>query len=376
MKPLRRLMTSLAAAAVALGWLIGTAHPGTSSAADRAGDAPLLPVYPEVRPDVALHFPADHGAHPEFRSEWWYITGWLDAGNGRALGFQVTFFRFRPAVDQRNPSAFAAKQVLFAHAALSDPSVKRLLHDQRAARAGFGRAEAATSDTDVVLDDWMLKRSADDVYHAKVGGKEFTLDLSFKATQPIMLEGEDGFSRKGPLPGQASHYYSVPHLEVSGSVHRGAGLLKVTGTAWLDREWSSSYLDPRAVGWDWVGLNLDDGGALMVFRIRDAAGQAVWAGGSLREGNGMLHRFQPDDIRFEKMRLWHSPRTDASYPVEQAVSVRLPSGLRQWRLVPLFDDQELDSRTGGGPVYWEGAVRSEGGRGYLELTGYFQPLKL
>jgi predicted secreted hydrolase len=168
----------------------------------------------------------------------------------------------------------------------------------------------------------------------------------------------------------------VPHLEALGTVRRGAEALKVTGTAWLDREWSSTYLDPRAVGWDWVGLNLDDGGALMLFRIRDAAGEAVWAGGSLREGNGTLHRFQPDDVRFEKARQWRSPRTQTNYPVEQVVSVRLPSGERQWRLSPLFDDQELDSRAGGGPVYWEGAVRTEGGRGYLELTGYFQPLKM
>ncbi|HYM18200.1 MAG TPA: lipocalin-like domain-containing protein [Micropepsaceae bacterium] len=369
----------LSAATFALGvlYLIGAAHSQTaSSRAGAQGNSPVLPAYREVRPGVALQFPADHGAHPEFRSEWWYITGWLDTGKDRALGFQVTFFRFRPAIDQRNPSAFAPKQILFAHAALSDPKVGRLLHDQRASRAGFGRAEAATQDADIVLDDWTLKRGADDIYHAKVGGKEFSLDLSFKPTQAILLEGDDGFSRKGPFSNEASHYYSEPHLEVSGTVKRGAESLKVTGTAWLDREWSSTYLDPRAVGWDWVGLNLDDGGALMVFRIRDAAGDAFWAGGSLREGDGALHRLQPDDIRFEKKREWRSPRTGAIYPVEQTLSVHLPAGERQWRLSPLFDDQELDSRIGGGPVYWEGAVRTQGGRGYLELTGYFQPLKM
>jgi predicted secreted hydrolase len=348
----------------------------TSSASDNTFDAPVLPNYREVRPDVTLQFPADHGAHPEFRSEWWYITGWLDAGNGRFLGFQITFFRFRPSVDQRNPSAFAAKQILFAHAAISDPALGKLLHDQRAAREGFGRAEAETGDAAVALEDWTLKRGADDVFHASVGGKEFALDLSFTPTQPILLEGENGFSRKGPLADEASHYYSLPHLAVSGGVRRGNETLKVTGTAWLDREWSSTYLDPHAVGWDWVGLNLDDGAALMVFRIRDQAGQALWAGGSLRERDGTLYRFRPGDIRFEAVRQWRSPRTNADYPVERVVTVRLPSGERQWRLTPLFDDQELDSRLGGGPVYWEGAVRTQAGRGYLELTGYFQPLKM
>jgi predicted secreted hydrolase len=123
-----------------------------------AADTPLLPEYPAVTPGATMQFPRDHGAHPDFRSEWWYVTGWINGDDGKPLGFQITFFRTRPSVDQKNPSAFAVKQVLFAHAALSDPSVGHLLHDQRAARAGLGLAEASTSDADVVLDDWSLKR--------------------------------------------------------------------------------------------------------------------------------------------------------------------------------------------------------------------------
>ena len=342
----------------------------------RAADAPALPAYPEVRPDVVLHFPADHGAHPAFRTEWWYITGWLDTQDGHQLGFQVTFFRMRPAADESNPSAFAAKQILFAHAALSDPGIGHLLHDQRVARAGFGLAEASAADMDVVLDDWSLKRDADNRMHTKVGGKDFSLDLNFASTQPVMLQGENGFSRKGPQPTQASHYYSLPHLTVSGTVMRGGKPMPVKGTAWLDREWSSSYLDPNAVGWDWVGLNLDDGGAVMAFQIRDAMGRALWAGGSFRAAGGELTRFAPQDVSFTTERRWHSPRTDTDYPVERVLSVRLAAGSRQWRITPLFDDQELDSRGAGGPVYWEGAARIPGGRGYLELTGYFKPLKM
>ena len=183
-----------------------------SPAATQPKSAVRLPVFPAVEPGAPLRFPADHGAHPDFRTEWWYVTGWLDAGDGQQIGFQVTFFRSRPSIDQRNPSAFAPKQILFAHAALSDPKLGKLLHDQRAARAGFGLAEAATGDADIVIDDWRFHRTADGRFKAKAGGKAFMLDLNFAPTQPILLQGEGGYSRKGPRPSQASHYYSIPQL--------------------------------------------------------------------------------------------------------------------------------------------------------------------
>jgi predicted secreted hydrolase len=336
-----------------------------------------LPAYPAVRPGRAFVFPADHGAHPQFRTEWWYVTGWLKAADGADLGFQATFFRTRPAVDQANPSAFAARQVIFAHAALSDPARGRLVHDQRVARAGFGLAQAKTGDADVVLDDWRLWRSAaDDVFHVRVPAGAFALDLDFAPTQPPLAQGEGGYSRKGPQPEQASYYYSLPHLKVSGVVRRGVRGVRVTGEAWMDREWSSSMLAGGAVGWDWTGINLDDGAALMAFQIRDRQGRAMWAGGALRDAHGAVARFAPGQVSFTALRRWRSPRTGAVYPVEQAVAVRAGRTWRRWRLVPLFDDQELDSRAAGGPVYWEGAVTTAGGRGYLELTGYVQPLKL
>lgn len=334
------------------------------------------PRFAAVIPGVPLRFPADHGTHPEFRTEWWYVTGWLQGADGRPVGFQVTFFRSRPETDQSNPSAFAPRQILFAHAALSDPKVGRLLHDQRAARAGFGLAEASTADTDIVLDDWSLKRAPDGRFLTRTPGKDFTLNLAFTPTQPVLAQGQGGYSRKGPQPAQASHYYSLPHLSVSGTVTRDGRRETVTGRAWLDREWSSTLLDPKAVGWDWVGLNLDDGGALMAFEVRGADGRALWAGGSLRAADGRVTQFRPGDVSFATRRRWRSPRTGASYPVARDLTVRLPAGARRFTLTPLFDDQELDSRAGGGPVYWEGAVTTQGGRGYLELTGYVAPLKL
>ena len=221
----------------------------------------------------------------------------------------------------------------------------------------------------------LLKRAADDRIVTKVAGKDFALDLAFAPTQPILLQGEKGFSKKGPRPEQASHYYSLPHLQVSGSVQRGNRTVEVKGAAWLDREWSSAYLDPGAVGWDWVGFNFDDGASLMAFQIRGEDGTALWAGGTYRDAQGSATTFQPGDVRFTTKRTWSSPRTGATYPVERGLTVRLPTGSRQWTLTPVFDDQELDSRPAG-PVYWEGLVQTEDGRGYLELTGYLRPLKL
>lgn len=333
--------------------------------------------YAVVQPGVPLRFPADHGAHPAFRTEWWYLTGWLEGAGASPTGFQITFFRTRTAANPRNPSRFSPRQILFAHAALSDPAVGRLLHDQRAARAGFGLAEAAVGEADILIDDWRLRRLPDGRFLARAGGKAFGLDLSFRPTQPVLAQGEAGFSRKGPKPAQASYYYSLPHLAVAGSIRHRGRTGPVTGIAWMDREWSSTLLDPRAVGWDWTGLNLDDGGSIMAFQVRDARGQALWAGGSMRAVDGAVATFGPDEVSFAVERRWRSPRTGAVYPVQQTLTIRRPAGAPvRLRLKPLFDDQELDSRPGGGPVYWEGAVRAGGARGYLELTGYARPLAL
>lgn len=334
------------------------------------------PAYPPVVPGRAFTFPTDHGAHAGYRTEWWYVTGSLRTGDGHDLGFQVTFFRTRPRVDPANPSAFAARQVLFAHVALSDPRVGRLLSDQRAARAGFGIARAGIGDADVVLRDWRLRRLPDGRFATRVVARGFALDLTFTPTQPPLLEGAGGYSRKAPNPARASYYYSVPQLAVAGTIVRAGKVQAVRGKAWLDREWSSSYLDPAAVGWDWTGLNFDDGRALMAFRIRRRDGATLWTGGSFRDGTGRVSVLGPGDVTFAPARRWRSPRTGADYPVAMWLTVRLPGGARRFPLVPLFADQELDARSGGLPVYWEGAVRTRGGTGYLELTGYAAPLKM
>ena len=323
-----------------------------------------------------LRFPRDHGSHPEFRTEWWYVTGWVADAAGRAYGVQVTFFRNRPGVAETNRSAFAPHQLVFAHAALADPRHGRLRHDQRAARAGFGLAGADEASTRAWIDDWSLAE-VDDRYVAKIAAREFALDLSFAPTRPPLLHGDAGYSRKGPDPAQSSHYYSQPQLAVTGTVTVAGAAFAVTGTAWLDHEWSSTVMAPGAVGWDWTGINLADGGALMAFRMRDKSGRTLWAGGTLRGGDGRARTLAPDEVRFAPMRSWRSPRTGASYPVAMTVD----AGGVALSLEPLIDDSELDSRASTGTIYWEGAVRAltagrEAGRGYLELTGYGAPLRL
>jgi predicted secreted hydrolase len=338
--------------------------------------AAATPSYAPVTANQPLVFPADYGSHPQFRTEWWYVTGWLTTEHGESLGFQITFFRTKPDIDENNPSAFAPHQLLMAHCAVSDPKRGRLWQDQRIRRAGLGLAEAATGDTHVWIDRWSLQRRAAG-YSAKIDAEDFSFDLTLAETQAVLLNGDAGVSRKGPAAQAASYYYSLPHLRVAGAIARQGSTDRVTGEAWFDHEWSSEYLDSQSVGWDWIGINLDDGAALMAFRIRGAQGGQRWAGGTLRGGDGRVQTLGPADVEFRPGRRWVSPRTGIGYPVEWSVR----AGTRTFDLRPLLDDQENDTRLSTGAIYWEGAVQVDEeqhpvGRGYLELTGYGERLRL
>jgi predicted secreted hydrolase len=341
--------------------------------------AMLAPASSRYAPVVSGHpfrFPQDLGSHPQFRTEWWYVTGWLTTEHGESLGFQITFFRTKPDIENDNPSAFAPRQLIVAHCALSDPKRGRLWQDQRIRRAGLKLAEAAEGDTNVWIDTWSL-RHTDQTYTAKIDADEFSFDLSLAETQAALINGDGGVSRKGPTPQASSYYYSLPHMRVAGVISRNAAKEQVTGEAWFDHEWSSEYLDPEAAGWDWIGINFTDGAALMAFRIRGLKGEQRWAGGTLRGADGATHILDPADVDFQAGRRWLSPRTGIAYPVEWMVR----AGTREISLRPLLDDQENDTRQSTGAIYWEGAVKayeqdSLVGRGYLELTGYGEPLKL
>lgn len=355
--------------------LLGT---GLAGLALWAGAAPVSSLR---RPMV---FPRDYATHPDFRTEWWYITGYAtaaDSSGPREFGFQLTFFRSRVAATQALTSAFAARQLIFAHAALTDVRSKKMLHDQRIARssghAGFDLASASEQDTDITLRDWSLVHK-ERSYAARLPAQGFGLDLHCDETQPVLLQGDHGLSRKGPLPAEISHYYSQPQLAVRGTLRLGSQSLDITsGRAWLDHEWSNDLLDPQAVGWDWIGMNLDDGSALTAFRIRDSAGDALWDGGSFRSASGDLKTFHRGEVVFSALRRWKSPATQTVYPVQWRVST--PAGT--YVVSAVITNQELDSRASTGAVYWEGLSDLTGnhgrhvGRGYLEMTGYTRPLR-
>ncbi len=354
---------------------------------------PAAPSYPPVLEGKPLVFPKDLGAHPDYRTEWWYITGWLHDDAGVERGFQLTFFRVRTLIGDDNPSRFAPRQLILAHAAVADPASGQLRHAERAARAYPELAEATTSTTRVGVGGWSLRAGegvigADQAsfqapYTTHIDAEDFAFDLVFDPAGPPLLNGRDGFSQKAPDPINASYYYSRPQLRTSGTLRLDGEPFVVSGHAWLDHEWSSEILPTDARGWDWIGINLHDGGSLMLFQMRDADGRAMWAAGTLGDKVGQARKFAADEVRFEPLRYWTSPRTGVRYPVEWRLHL---AGGRTLHLRPLMDDQELDSRRSTGAVYWEGAVRlseaepgggeREIGQGYLEMTGYADRLNM
>ena len=343
------------------------------------------PAFANAQARSALRFPADFGAHPQTRTEWWYLTGSLQSG-ARLWGFQITFFRASTGIDAASASRFNPSQLLFAHAALTDLEQQRLRHDQRIARGGFGIAQARGDDTGVVLRDWQMDRAPRpgdpplSRYTANVASDSagFALALQCDATQPVLLQGDAGVSKKGPAAGDTSRYYSEPQLAVQGRLTLDGQPVAVQGRAWLDHEWSDGFIPHGAVGWDWIGMNLDDGSALTAFRLRRADGGSVYAGGSFRRAGEAVRAFGPDEVRFTPGRVWESAASRARYPVQWQVET--PAG--RYAVNALLDNQELDSRGSSGAIYWEGlsALRDAGGRtvgrGYLEMTGYAAALRL
>jgi predicted secreted hydrolase len=332
-----------------------------------------------VRRGRPLQFPRDHGAHPGSAIEWWYVTGWAGPDAAPRFGFQVTFFRRRTGLAVDSPSRYAARQLLFAHAAVTDLGRRRHRHAERLARwSGAPEAplaHARLDDLGVVLGPWSLARDGGGL-HARIDGPDLQLEAVLQPTQPPLLQGDAGFSRKGPLEQQASLYVSLPQLAGRARVADGDW---ADARGWLDHEWSDTLLAPDAVGWDWIGINLADGGALTAFQLRRADGTALWTGGSLRAAGAPTRTFAPHEVRFEPGRRWTSGRTGARYPLQWRLTT--PAGRHD--VQALLDDQELDGRAGTGTVYWEGLseLRPAGegrrvGLGYLEMTGYAGRLRL
>lgn len=373
MSPLRRRLLLALAAAPAL--------PGHARAEGDGADP--------VRRGRPLVFPRDHGTHLGARTEWWYATGWLGQPDAPSHGFQVTFFRSRTGLAQRLPGRLAPRHLLFAHAAVTDLGAGRHAHDHRIVRwngdpavdSSPSRAGAASDDARIWIGPWALWREGD-AWRATVdsrhGGQPWTLALALQRTQPLLLQGDAGFSRKGPEERQASHYYSEPQLAAAATLGMAGRRLQATGSAWLDHEWSDEILAADAVGWDWIGFNAFDGSALTAFQLRRRDGSALWTGGSHRQPAGALAVFGDGDLRWTPGRRWRSPGTGADYPLDWQVDT--PAG--HFRVRALLDAQEIDSRQGTGTLYWEGLselLDGSGrriGLGYLEMTGYAGTLRL
>lgn len=380
-----RCLGLAALTALALAALLACAAPDPRSpaassprlaAASALGAAPSGFARALVPPELA--FPRDHGPHPEFRTEWWYFTGSLFDADGNAYGFQLTFFRQAmapPAEVEASSSAWRTGQVFMAHLALSDERRQRFRFAERFARAAVDLAGARSEPFRVWLEDWRAAALGPEVFplHLRAFEDDWGLDLELSAGKPLVLQGDRGLSRKGPEPGNASIYYSHTRLPARGRLRLAEREVEVSGTAWLDREWSTSALAPGVVGWDWFALQLDDGNDLMFYRLRRLnGGTDPWSKGAMVAPDGGSRGLVWDEVRLEERDLWQSPRTAVRYPVSWRLTV--PGEGLDLAIEPRLRHQELDVTV----RYWEGAVRVSGrrhghavrGHGFVELVGY------
>lgn len=332
--------------------------------------------YTQVTGPRRFVFPADHGAHPDYRSEWWYFTGNLQAADGREFGFQLTFFRFALRADPPDrPSVWAARQVYMAHLALTDVTGERVFAEERFGRTALGLAGAQPSPFRIWLYDWQAESEGATLFPMRLHaiGEDFALNLRLTARKPPVLQGEAGYSRKGPEPGNASRYYSYTRLAVEGTVRFARRAHAVTGSAWLDREWGTSALSGKQVGWDWFAVQLDDGSELMYYRFRRRDGSPdPYSSGTYVSTSGDPVKLTAIEVQIQVLQRWRSPVSGVTYPVRWRLHI--PSEDLELTMHAKLPQQELDLSI----RYWEGAVAVQGrtpagpvrGHGYVELTGY------
>ena len=332
-----------------------------------------------------FEFPLDHGPHPAFRQEWWYVTGNLDAANGERFGFELTFFRVAlepppapspptgPAATAAPASAWRTREIYLAHFAVTDVPRRRFRSAQKLSRAALGLAGAEALPLHVWLDDWSLEARGP-TWQLRATQRGYAVELTLEPQSAPVLNGIDGLSRKSDRPEDATYYYSIPRLLVRGQVLRDGQPLEVRGRAWLDREWGSGGLGPRELGWDWFGLQLEDGSALMFYALRDKNGERdVHSAGSWVAADGTARALSSAEVDIAVTREWRSASGER-YPA--GWHIRVPALALDLTVRPVLADQELQTT----PRYWEGAVdvsgerggASLGGRGYVELVGYAQ----
>ena len=328
-------------------------------------------------------FPHDHGAHPSYRTEWWYFTGNLAGSAGRRFGYQLTFFRFALSPEEvvEPRTGWATRQVYMAHFSLADVDAGRFRFWERFGRGALGLAGSRSDPFRVWLDDWSVSERPGVALECvgclalrlRARHEDVEVVLELDASKPAVLQGEQGLSQKSAAPGNASYYYSLTRLQTRGRVRTGELSHDVRGTSWLDREWSTSALAPEQQGWDWFALQLDDGRELMFYRLRRKDGGVdPHSSGTLVAADGTSRRLVHDEVAVEVLERWRSPATGVGYPV--AWRLRLDALPLDLLVQPLLRDQELNASF----RYWEGAVSSRSaaspdvpiGHGYVELTGY------
>ena len=344
-------------------------------------DPAELEGYSQALEPRTLEFPEDHGPHPDFKTEWWYWIGNLVSAEGRRFGYQLTFFRSAlvpppdPAHGQAPPASeeavsnWSTRQLYMAHFAITDVDGAGFRSFERFARGAAGLAGVHAEPFRVWLEDWSVAASealADEwIVRARDGGHAIELSLSPLGAR--VFNGDRGLSRKGESPGSASYYYSRPRVPTRGRITADGYEYEVRGDSWFDREWSTSLLADDEVGWDWLGLRLADGRALMFFRLRRRDGSSAGAGGTLIAADGGHRELRTRGFELVPQGTWTSPATGVAYPA--ALRLELPGEDLALEVRPLLADQELRHSF----VYWEGAVEVSGttpGLGYLEMTGY------
>lgn len=322
-------------------------------------------------------FPADHGSHAGFKTEWWYFTGNLRDQKGNEFGYQLTFFRqgvIAPSDPVPEGSRFIQRDMKFAHFAVSSISEKKFHHFQKISRGAFGDAGFDKGSTIAWIDDWSCERTGLHEFRLKASGDGLRLDLLVASATPPVLHGENGLSRKSAGAGRASHYYSLTRMKTSGTITIGDTSREVQGLTWFDHEWATNQLDAHQEGWDWFSLQCDDGSDLMLFQIRTAnGGRDPFSSGTWIDASGNQHHIREEDFDLEPIEWWTSPETKANYPV--AWNIRIPRLDLELRASARFPSQELAIAPFS---YWEGAISAQGRRagralaakGYLEMTGY------